>query len=264
MSVSVTGSPRRLDIGKVLTDGLGVLAQNFGPLFLMALLLQGVPSALAAWGQVLGQGNPIGGVFAAVGGLASLVTVPMLTGALIYGCMRGLEGRPVSMQECLGAGTSRWLPMLGLMIASGVLTVIGFILLIVPGVLLALRWSAAAPALVLEGRGIPEAMGRSAVLTRDRRGSIFLLFLIYLGIEFVLQAVLSAVGVGYRTAGLTLGLPIPFGGGAGPKPAIVILLTPIVAVCTTLMLNAIATALFRELRGDKEGANPEVLSEVFA
>jgi hypothetical protein len=149
------------------------------------------------------------------------------------------------------------------MIASGILTVVGFILLIVPGVLLALRWSVAAPALVLEGRSLTEAMGRSADLTKDRRGSIFLLFLIYLGIEFVLQAVLSAVGLGYRTAGLGLGLLIPFGGG-GPKPAIVILLSPIVGVCTTLALNAVATALFRELRGDKEGANPEVLSEVFA
>ena len=263
MSVSVTGSPRRLDIGKVLTDGLGVLAQNFGPLFLMALLLQGAPSALAAWGQVIGQGNPVGGVFSAVGGLASVITVPMLTGALVYGSMRGLEGRPVSIDECLRAGSSRWLPMLGLMVVTGLLAAVGLILLIVPGVLLALRWSVAAPALLLEGRSLTEAMGRSADLTRDRRGSIFLLFLIYVGIEIVLQAMLSAVGLGYRSVGLGLGGAFPFG-DVGPKPAIVILLTPIISVCTTLVLNAIATALFRELRGDKEGGNPEVLGEVFA
>jgi hypothetical protein len=263
MSVPATGSARRLDIGKVLTDGLGVLSQNFGPLFLLTLLLQGVPSAVAAWGQVVGWAHPLGGVFAAIGGLASLVTVPMLTGALIYGSMRALEGRPVDMGECFQAGTRRWLPMLGLMIGSGLLIAFGFILLFVPGVLLALRWSVAGPALVLEGRGIPEAMGRSADLTRDRRWSIFLLFLIYLGIQFVLQAALSAVGVGYRAAGMTFGIGFPFGDG-GPKPALVILLTPIISVVTTLVLNAIATALFRELRGDKEGGNPEVLGEVFA
>jgi hypothetical protein len=263
MSVSATGSPPRLDIGKVLTDGLGVVAQNFGPLFLLALLLQGVPSALAAWGQVIGRGHPLGGVFSLFGFLVSLVTVPMLTCALIYGSVSALERRPVVMGECLQVGVRRWLPMLGLMIGSGILTVLGFILLIVPGVLLALRWSVAGPVLVLEGRGIPESMGRSADLTRDRRGSIFLLFLIYLGIQFVLQAALSAVGVGYRAAGMTFGIGFPFG-DAGPKPAIVILLTPLISVVTVVVLNAIAAALFRELRGDKEGGNPEVLGEVFA
>jgi hypothetical protein len=263
MSVSVTASSSRLDIGKVLTDGLGVLAHNFGPLFLLALLLQGVPSAVGAWGQVIGQGNPLGGMFAAVGGLASLVTVPILNGALIYGVMRGLEGGPASLDECFKAGSKRWLPMLGLMIGSGILIGIGFILLIVPGVLLALRWCVAAPVLVLEGRGIPESMGRSADLTRDRRWSIFLLFLIYFGIQFVLQAVLSAVGLGYQVAGMGLGLGLPFG-GIGHRPAIIILLTPIISVCASLILNAIATTLYRELRGDKEGGAPEVLGEVFA
>ncbi len=264
MSVSVPSQARHLDIGKVLTDGLGVLAQNFGPLFLLALLLQGLPSAMAAWGQVIGSRHFIGGMFAAVGGLASLVTVPMLNGALIYGSMRGLEGRQASMDECLKAGAQRWLPMLGLMIGSGFLIGLGLILLIVPGVLLALRWSVAAPVLVLEGRGIPEAMGRSADLTRNRRWAVFLLFLIYFGIEFVLQAVLAAVGLGYQTAstGFGLGFGVPFGGFA-PRPAIVILLTPLISVCASLVLSAIATALYRELRGD-EGGNPEVLGEVFA
>ncbi len=31
MSVSVPAAAGRLDIGKVLTDGLGVLGRNFGP-----------------------------------------------------------------------------------------------------------------------------------------------------------------------------------------------------------------------------------------
>jgi hypothetical protein len=256
------GTVKRLDVGKVLTDGLGVLAQNFGPFFLLALLLQGVPSAMAAWGQVIGRGNPLGASFAAIGGLASLVTVPMLTCALIYGSLRALDGRPASIGECLRAGTGRWLPMLGLTIGAGILILLGCLLLIVPGVLLALRWSVAGPVLVLEGRGIPGAMGRSADLTRDRRGSIFLLFLIYFGIEFVLQAVLNAVGAGYRAAGLSLGFFV--GAPIAPRPAIIVLLTPLIGIASSLVLNTIATALFRELRGEKEGGDPEVLGEVFA
>jgi hypothetical protein len=260
MSVSVPASTSRLDIGKVLTDGLGVLTRNFGPLFLLALLLQGVPSALSAWGEVIGRGNPLGGLFQAVGGLASLVTVPILACALIYGTMRGLDGKPASMEECFKAGTTRWLPMLGLMIGAGFLVAVGCILLIVPGVLLALRWSVAGAVLMLEGRGIPESMGRSADLTRNRRGSIFLLFLIFFGVEFVLQAVLNALGLGYQTAGLGLGFAL----SPVHRPALVILLTPLVSIATTLVFTSVATALYRELRGDHDGGNPEALKEVFA
>jgi hypothetical protein len=147
--------------------------------------------------------------------------------------------------------------MLGLMMGAGILVFLGFILLIVPGVLLALRWSVAGPALVLEGRAIPEAMGRSADLTRDRRMSILLLFLIFLGIQFVLQAVLGAVG----SAGLGFGFMFHSG---RPISAIIILLSPIIGICSTLVVTPVVTALFRELRGDKEGGNPEVLGEVFA
>jgi hypothetical protein len=258
----VASTVKRLDIGKVLNEGLGVLVQNFGPLFLLALLLQGVPSALGAWGQVIGRGNPIGGLFSAIGGLASLFTVPVLAGALIYGSMRGLEGKPASMEECFKAGLQRWLPMLGLMIGAGILVMLGLVVLIVPGVLLALRWCVAGPILVLEGRGVADAMGRSAGLTRDRRGQIFLLFLIFLGVEFILQAVLSAMGAGYRAAGMGFGFGFPM--GYARMPAIVILLTPLVNVASSLVINPVLTALYRELRNDKEGDHPEVLGEVFA
>jgi hypothetical protein len=263
MSVSASGSTKPLDIGKVLTDGLNALVQNFGTFFLLALLLQGVPQALNAWGQVIGRGNPFGGVFAGIGGLASLVTVPILAGALIFGTMRGLEGQPASLNECLHFGTRRWLPMLGLQIGSGFLILIGCILLIVPGVLLALRWSVAAPVLALEGRGIPESMGRSADLTRNRRGSIFLLFLIFFGIQFVLNAVLSAVGFGYQAAGAGIGMAFPFLAG-GPRPPLIVLMTPLIAIASSLLINCVCTALFRELRGDHEGGDPEVIGEVFA
>jgi hypothetical protein len=263
MSVSASGSTRPLDIGKVLTEGLNVLAQNFGTFFLLALLLQGVPQALAAWGQVMGAGNPLGGAFAAIGGLASIVTIPMLHCALIFGSMRALDGQPAGMNECLHAGTQRWLFMLGLSIGAGLLIALGLILLVVPGVLLALRWCVAGPVLVLEGRGIAGSMGRSADLTRNRRGSIFLLFLIFFGIQFVLQAVLGAVGLGYKAAGLGIGSAFPFFAGA-PRPPLTLLLTPLIGIASSLVLVCIATTLFRELRGEHAGGNPEVIGEVFA
>jgi hypothetical protein len=250
MSVSVADPGKPLDIGKVLTDGLGVLAHNFGPFFLLALLLQGIPSALIAYGQLLGRASGAFGVFVALGGLASLVTVPMMQAALFTGSMNDLEGRPVSMTDCLAAGRQHWLRLLGLDILMGLAIGVGMLLLVVPGVLLALRWAVASPLLVLEGRGIQEAMGRSAKLTEQRRWSIFLLGLILVGAVIVLQIALSIIG-------------IPFG-FLGGRSAFSTVVAPLVNVCTSVVAYPVGTALFRQLRGDKEGGDPRVLGEVFA
>ena len=244
------GTARRLDIGKVLSDGLGAAARNFGPFFLLALLLQGVPSALLTYGQLMAKANAGFGIFAILGGAATLVTVPMLQGALIYGTMRDLDGRPASITECMTVGRRHWLMLLGLAILSTLAVGLGLVLLIVPGVLLALRWAVAGPLVVLEGRGIQEAMGRSADLTRDRRWSIFLLGLIFLGLLMVVEFALTAVGAVFY--------------GLANSSQVSTLLSPAVNMCTSLLVYPIATALFRELRGDQEGGDPEVLAEVFA
>lgn len=250
MSVSVTGSTTHLDIGRVLNDGLGVLARNFGPFFLLALLLEGIPSALLAYSQLMVRLNPLFAVFGIVGFIACLVTVPIMQGALVFGSMGDLEGRPASMNDCLAAGSKHWLRLLGLDFLAGLGVAIGMILLIVPGVLLALRWSVAIPALVLEGRGIQESMGRSAVLTQNRRWSIFLLGLIFFGAMIVLQMVLTIIG-------------FPFG-SLHDHSAFTVVTTPLVNTCTSVVVYPMATVLFRELRGDKEGGNPTALGKVFA
>ena len=250
MSVSVPASSHHLDLGKVLTDGLNVVFRNFGPFFLVALLLEGIPTALLSYAQLMVRLNPIFGVFGAVGFIACLITVPMMQAALVFGSMSNLEGRPASMTDCLAAGQRNWLRLLGLDILVGLGVVIGMILLIVPGVLLALRWSVAVPSLVLEGRGIQESMGRSAALTQNNRWSIFLLGLIFFAGMIVLQMALTIVG-------------FPFG-SLHDHSAFTVVTTPLVNTCTSVVVYPVLTAVFRQLRGDKEGGNPEMLNEVFA
>jgi len=250
MSVSVADSGKSLDIGKVLNDGLGVVARNFGPFFLLALLLEGIPSAVIAYSQLMARLNPIFAVFGLIGAIVCLVTIPMMQAALVTGSMGDLEGRPASMKDCLAAGQKLWLKLLGLDFLVGLGVVIGMILLIVPGVLLALRWSLAVPILVLEGRGIQESMGRSASLTQNRRFSIFLLGLVCVVAMFVLQLALTIVG-------------LPFG-SFHERSAFSVVTTPLVNTVTSVVVYPVVTALFRQLRGDKEGSSPETLNQVFA
>jgi len=66
-----------------------------------------------------------------------------------------------------------------LTIGVGLLTGFGFVLFIVPGILLALRWSLAVPVSVLENLGTGASMARSAELTKGDRGRVFMIYVLY-------------------------------------------------------------------------------------
>jgi hypothetical protein len=72
---------------------------------------------------------------------------------------------------------------------AGIRIVLGFVLLIVPGVILALSYSVAVPVAVLEDRGPSDALTRSADLTKGNRGRIFVIYLLI----FVLTVAFSAI-----------------------------------------------------------------------
>lgn len=93
----------------------------------------------------------------------------------------------------------RTLPLVGLTIISAIGIAIGWLMLLVPGLLLQAAWAVAVPALILEGTGVIAALGRSYALTKSR-------FLLALGVvwsvwllEFVLSVGLSSV-LGYLIA----------------------------------------------------------------
>jgi len=81
--------------------------------------------------------------------------------------------------------------------------VIGFILIIVPGLILITIWSVAAPVVVLERPGVFAALGRSRELVRGNGwqvfGVIFVLFFLVLfvssGIEIAADAAGTAAGL---------------------------------------------------------------------
>lgn len=93
----------------------------------------------------------------------------------------------------------RTLPLVGLTVISSIGIAIGWLLCLVPGLLLQAAWAVAVPALILEGTGVTAALGRSYALTKSR-------FLLALGVvwsvwllEFVLSIGLSSL-LGYLIA----------------------------------------------------------------
>jgi hypothetical protein len=156
-------------------------------------LLVGVPTALLNLGNTYAEQKPAFILVALLGLVAAFVGRPILYGAVIFLTVRDLDGEPASLRECLVAGRRKWGALLGLMIVSGLAIGVGLVLLIVPGVYLALRWAMAGPSMVLSGRGISDSMARSATLTEGRRWAMFLFYLVVFAVLFVALMLCGAV-----------------------------------------------------------------------
>jgi hypothetical protein len=93
-----------------------------------------------------------------------------------------------------GSYREAW-PHLWKAILAGILfsvcVVAGFILLVLPGVMLALAWSLIGPVIVAEGAGPIRAMSRSWDLTSGYKGKVFVIVLICAGIAWVMTYALQ-------------------------------------------------------------------------
>jgi Membrane domain of glycerophosphoryl diester phosphodiesterase/Uncharacterised protein family (UPF0259) len=247
---SASSSKARLDIGGALQDLINAVARNIILFTILGVVLAGAPSVLVDVGRALAPRNGGYVILAVLGGAASLVTRPILAGAIIFGTLRTMDGERVSLTDCLAAGRRRWGTMLGLMILSGLGVVVGLILLVAPGVYLAIRWALAGPAVVVSGRGISDSMDRSASLTAGRMWGMFLFYLIL----FVVLVLVVALLDGAENLLVSV----------APRLLLAALIDPLTNVITDVGFAAASAILFRRLRVDTEGPAREALAEVFA
>jgi hypothetical protein len=89
----------------------------------------------------------------------------VLQAAIVYGTVTDLSGRRASLGSCVSAALKVLLPLIGLSIVSTLGMMLGLILLVVPGIILALGWSTAVPVKIVERAGVFESLSRSWALT---------------------------------------------------------------------------------------------------
>lgn len=92
------------------------------------------------------------------------------------------------------------MPVLGPLIGAGILAGLGigagFILLIVPGLILLTMWAVIAPAIVVERRGVFDAFGRSRQLVKGQGWPVFGTVVVAYVIAFVAEIVFIAIANG--------------------------------------------------------------------
>ncbi|WP_165187584.1 hypothetical protein [Caulobacter soli] len=258
---------RRFEIGRVISGTFSVIGRNFGTFALLALILGGLPNLLLSLVQISFVGHqqvfsPQAIVGSVVGLVVMIVAAFVLQAAIVHATVADLNGRRVVLGESLKVGLRNWLPLVGLAILMTLGLMVGFVLLIVPGIILAVMWSVTVPAKVVEKIGVMAAFQRSRDLTRGRRWAIFGLFVLYVIAVWIVEAAIMAAFMPFV---LSKGASAPeaMAGFNSSINLVSMVASPLIATISTLVTTAGGATLYSELRGTREGVGPEALASVF-
>ncbi|WP_311269815.1 glycerophosphoryl diester phosphodiesterase membrane domain-containing protein [Sphingobium sp. WCS2017Hpa-17] len=136
----------------------------------------------------------------------------------------------------------------GFSLLSGLAMVLGFLCLIVPGVMLFTRWALGLPALLRENLSVSEAMGRSSALTDGNRWRILGMALL-IWIPFFL--IMALIG----------GLMAAFAGEESLDTLPFNIFVNLVACGASIFSSVCWTETYLSLSGEQENSN---LTEIFA
>lgn len=141
-----------INVGSIVARTLDVIKANAQPvmIFMGVLVLIG---SLADYGML---SDPL------LGSLLQLVVVVVGIIAIYQLFESFLQQQGLYIQH----GPRRYLPYLGMSMLTGLGTVIGLVFLIIPGLILAARWSLSGALLVGRGELVTDAMSKSWELTR--------------------------------------------------------------------------------------------------
>ncbi|MEO7192016.1 MAG: hypothetical protein ABI051_13265 [Vicinamibacterales bacterium] len=121
--------------------------------------------------------------------LAQFVIFAISQAATITAVSELYLGRSIGIGQAFAAARGRIVEICVISLLIGLFTGLGLLLLIVPGILLALRWSVAVPVVVIEGLPPRAAMERSSDLTAGHRGRAFMIYLVYFALVLIISAI---------------------------------------------------------------------------
>ena len=178
-------------------------------------------------------------------GFVLLLCGVWLQAAFAFGVVRNLRGGSIGFAEMFVHSVRLLLPAILVAVIVAFATTIGFLLLIVPGVFIALVLWVAVPAAVVERSGL-RALGRSARLTDGFKGQIFGLALVLILFQFV--------------AGSAVALLI---GTVTSVTFVVWLGSQLFGVLLSGIWATAVSVTYHDLRVVKEGVDTQVVARVF-
>src|SRR3954464_13180135 len=137
-----------------------------------------------------------------IAGLAALI-LSVFYGGMVVNRVRDVQDgrRDHSTGELFRSVTPVLLPLVGLAIVAGIGIAIGFVLLIIPGLILLTIWAVAAPVMVIEQPGVCGALGRGRGLVGGHGWPVFGTIVLAALIDLAVNIVAAVVASGLSDAG---------------------------------------------------------------
>jgi hypothetical protein len=226
---------RSIDIGSVISRTFSIYADQ------ASVLLPASAVVFVAVGVISALLVVIAPVLTILAFVVILVGTTLFTGMVVELVADVQDGRrDATVSQLLGAAT----PVIGQLIlvgiVAGIAIAIGFVLIIVPGLILITIWSVFAPVIVLERPGGLKALGRSRELVRGNGWQVFgVIVVLVIGVGIV-SAIIEAIGDS---------------GGTGASIVVRVIVEILAAPISALA----ASVLYFELGGSKTGgpADPD-------
>jgi hypothetical protein len=134
-----------------------------------------------------------------LGQLVEFVFGPIYAAGIITALAARMAGEKTSYLEAMRAGLHHWGRLFGARLVAGLLVLLGFLALIIPGLILATRYMLIDEVVVLEGAGVRESRQRSSQLTWGKALQIFRAWVVSIALimtfSFALAKLLDLAGL---------------------------------------------------------------------
>ncbi len=212
--MEAAGAPaKRLEPGRVLSETFAVYRGNLGPLLGSALVVFAIAGIFFA---LLVESEKTGLQVLAIP--LEFAATALYTGFVVKLVQDVRDGRRDStVGDLFSAAVPAILPLVAFTILYGLGVVFGFLLLVVPGLILLTIWSLGPAAIVVERIGPLKAFGRSRRLVSGNGWSVFLVLFVAgviavaasLGLEALVSAIADGVAVAYVATVVASALTAP-------------------------------------------------------
>ncbi len=219
------GIKRELSLGEVISKTIEVYRKDFTKYFILFAIVEVIIGLATAYAQhayalpVLPT-NPTSaqvsswfssflGTFVALVGIIFVVTVvffPIAQGTAIRMASEQIEKGQAELETSVRFAASKLIWIWALTILVGIIVIVGFIAIVVPGIILAIMFSLAFPVLLIENRGVLDSMSRSRELVGHRWGKTFATYVV-----LVIIFIIGSIVVGVITGPLGVASPVVTG-----------------------------------------------------
>ena len=244
----------RFSVGGAISSSFGIYFSNFVfftvlaaifllPEFFVAIIF---PVVDLSYG---GAEFLVGGVLTSIA--VSIVSIGFMTSISLYAVVSNLRGQPTKVGDVISNGLGRVGFAIVAIIVTTIGVILGYLLLVIPGLIAMCMFFVAVPAATLEKVGPFEAISRSRFLTEGYRWSIFGIVIIF-GIfnylvEFIAGSVVSA------TASSSF----------DQQYSTMLWLTYILYVPSTALQAIVAGYTYTVLSAEKDGRNFDQIAAAF-